>query len=195
MSFCIEKHLDLSHSELVEGKDIHGLDLILESLDKLGNGIGGDLVILDGGSDDDLEDTVGDWLLLPLGLPVKTVHLNSNDLVGESLEVGVLTPWLDLPNNERLGNGSGLLLLVFGLRSLLLESLSGGGSLLWVLIGEWVEVILLSGSSGGGLLFLLLGSGLLLLATLLALLSYAKNKSVMSQLDADLCEHKRGRIG
>ena len=182
-------------SELVEGDDVNRLHLVFKLLDLLLDQVSGDLIVLDGGADDDLEDAVGDGLLLPLGLPHETVHLDTEDFVSEDLEVGILTPWLDLPNNERLGNGSGLLLLVFGLRSLLLESLSGGGSLLWVLIGEWVEVILLSGSSGGGLLFLLLGSGLLLLATLLALLSYAKNKSVMSQLDADLCDHKRGRIG
>ena len=157
-------------SELVEGEDVDGLDIILEGLDELGDGVGGDLVVLDGGADDDLEDAVGDGLLLPLGLPHEAVHLDAEDLVGEGLEIGLFAPRLDLPNDEGLGNRSGLLLLSVGLLTLLLEGGSGlSGSIIVATVAEEVVLIdvVLSRSSG---LRSRLGSGLRLLLALFAAL-------------------------
>ena len=164
-----------ARSELVEGDDVDGLNLFIELHDLLLDKISGDLIILDSGANDDLEDTVGNGFLLPLGLPEKTVHGDADDLVSEHLQVGLLAPWLHFPNDERLGNGSSLFLLLLSLLILFLEGLGGSGSLLRVLLSEWVEVVVVGGGSSSGrlsLLLLLLGllATLLLLASLLALL-------------------------
>ena len=152
-------------SELVEGDDIDRLDIILESLDHLLNEIGGDLIILDGGTDLDLEDSESDGLLLPFGFPEKTIHGDSKNLVSESVKIGLLTPWLDFPNDKGLGDGAGLLdlsLVSLGGLALCLHGSSGGGIGLGVL-SEGIELVLLSGSLRG----FLLGRGLTSLSFLL----------------------------
>ena len=145
----------LLKSELVEGDDIDGLDIILELHDLLFNNICRDLIILDGGANLDLEDTEGNRLFLPLSFPEETVHLDAENLVSKSGEISLLTPWLHIPDKEGLGDGGGLLLLVLGLFSLLLEGLGGSGIV--IAIEEIVEIFV-----GGG------GLGGLLLATLLS---------------------------
>lgn len=152
-----------TNSELVEGEDVDGLDVVLELLDLLLNDIGGDLVVLDDGSHDELEDTEGDGLLLVLSLPDEAVHGDSENHLGELVEVGLLIPWLDFPKDDGLGDGSSLLLLGGSLLTLLLESLSSGGVSLGIL-SEWVEIIIVG---SGGLLLLLLGFATL--STFLAL--------------------------
>merc|ERR1719362_574442 len=149
-------------SALVESNDINRLDIILEGFHRLLDKISGDLIIFDGGTNLNLEDTVSDGLLLPLGLPEKTVHLDAEDLVGKSLKVSLLTPWLDIPNDERLGNRGGLLLLRLGLLSLLLHGLGSGSTAIATIITEEIIQIVLLSSWGSSLLLLLLGGGGLL---------------------------------
>jgi len=144
-------------SELVEGLDVDGLDKVLHLLDLLLHNVSGDLVVLDGGTDDDLEDTVGNGFLLPLGLPPETVHLDLEDLVSELLKIGVLTPGLDFPNDDRLGDDGGLAVRLGGLGDLLEAGLLGllGLLVLLVLARKRIELILISSL---GLLSLLHGN-------------------------------------
>lgn len=145
-------------SELVEGNDVDGLDVVLERLNSLLDDISGDLVILDNGSHDELEDTVSNGLLLVLSLPDETLHGDTEDHSGELVEVSLLTPWLDFPKEDGLGDGGGLLLLVLGLGLFGLDGSSSGGISLGIL-SEGVEFFLLGGGGGGSgnrlLLFLL----------------------------------------
>ena len=131
----------------------------------------GDLLILYSGSNLDLENTVGDRLLLPLSLPVKTVHLDGNDLVSKGVQVSVLTPRLDLPDDEGLGDGRGLLLLGFVGISLSLHLGSSGSLSLGIGVEEVVELVFGGGGLGSRLLGLLLLSALATLGSLLALQS------------------------
>ena len=137
-------------SEFVEADDVDRLNFVFKLLDPFLNKISRDLVIFDRGSDLDLEDSVGNGLLLPLSLPEETVHLNSENLLCESFEVGLLTPWLDFPDDERLGNGCGLLLLGFCFFSLLLQGLGGSGVSLGIITKE-VHFVLLRSSGSSGL--------------------------------------------
>ncbi len=107
----------LRRSDLVEGEDVDGLDLIFESLDLLLEVIGGDLQVLNDGTNDDLLNTVGNGDLLVLGFPEETVHLDGDDLLSELVEVGLSVVGLNFEENEGLGNGLllGLLLVGVGL--------------------------------------------------------------------------------
>ncbi len=119
-------------SNLVEGHDVDGLDLLFEGLDLLLEVVGGDLLVLDDGADDDLLNTVSDGELLVLGLPEETVHLDADDLLGELVEVGLGVVGLHLEDDEGLGDGLGLVGLgLVGLLSLLKSLL---GSLLIITI-------------------------------------------------------------
>ena len=146
----------LLKSELVEGDDIDGLDIILELHDLLFNNICRNLIVLDGGANLDLEDTEGNRLLLPLSFPEETVHLDAENLVSKGVEISLLTPWLHIPDKEGLGDGGGLLLLVLGLFSLLLEGLGGSGIV--IAIEEIVEIFIRGGGLGGFLLASLLST-------------------------------------
>ena len=141
-------------SELVEGDDVNRLHLVFKLLDLLLDQVSGDLIVLDGGADDDLEDAVGDRLLLPLGLPHEAVHLDAEDLVGEGLEISVLTPWLDFPDDEGLGNRGSLLLLGLVGVSLCLHLSGSSGLSLRISIEQVIKLILSGSSSSLGLLFL-----------------------------------------
>ena len=140
----------LLKSELVEGDDIDGLDIILELHDLLFNNICRDLIVLDGGANLDLEDTEGNRLFLPLSFPEEAVHLDAENLVSKGVEISLLTPWLHIPDKEGLGNGSGLLLLVLGLFSLLLEGLGGSGIV--IAVEKIIEIFISGGGRLGGLL-------------------------------------------
>jgi hypothetical protein len=107
----------MCRSDLVEGEDVDGLDLIFESLNLLLEVVGGDLLVLNDGTDDDLLNTVGNGGLLVLGFPEETVHLNANDLLSELVKVGLGIVGLHFEENEGLGNGLflGLLLGLVGL--------------------------------------------------------------------------------
>ena len=126
------------------------MDIILKLLNLLLYNISGDLIILYSSSDNNLENTIGDRFFLPLSLPEETVHLDAEDLVGKGLEVGILTPWLDFPDDERFGNG-GRLLTLLGCSSLCLNSFSGGG-IGFSVFCKWIEIILFRGSRLGSLL-------------------------------------------
>ena len=138
----------LIESEFVESDDVDRLDFVFKLLDLLLNKIRRDLVIFDCGSDLDLEDSVGDGLLFPLSLPEETVHLNSENLLRECLEVGLLAPWLHLPNDERLGNGCSLLLLGLCFLLLLLNGF-GGSSVGLGIITKEVHFVFFGGCSSG----------------------------------------------
>jgi len=134
-------------SELVEGLDVNGLDFILEGGDSFLNEIGGDLFIFDDSADNDLENTVGNGLLLVFGFPCKTIHSDGKNLSGESIQISLLTPWLDFPNNDGFGNWGCLFLgsisgFTFGLHGL------SSGSVSSRVLCKWVEFFL--SSSGGG---------------------------------------------
>lgn len=112
-------------SNLVEGHDVDGLNLVLECLHLLLEVVSGDLLVLDDGTDDDLLNTVGDGELLVLGLPEETVHLNADDLLSELVKVGLSVVGLHFEDDEGLGDGLGLVgLCLVGLLSLL-KSLLG----------------------------------------------------------------------
>ena len=151
----------LLNSEFVEGDDIDRLNIVFKGLNSLGNEIGWALSIFDGGTNLDLENTESNGFLLPLGLPEKTIDLDSEDLVGKSLQVGLLTPGFDIPDDKGLGNGSGLDLLGLSSISLSLHGCRCGGCLSWVLFSEKVHLVLFSGGSGLGF-----GLSLSLLTTL-----------------------------
>ena len=113
-------------SDLVEGHDVDGLYLLLEGLDLLLEVVGGDLLVLDDGANDDLLNTVGDGELLVLGLPEETVHLDADDLLCELVEVGLGVVGLHLEDDQGLGDGLGLGgLSLLGVILSLLKSLLG----------------------------------------------------------------------
>lgn len=112
----------VGRSNLVEGGDVDGLNLVLEGLDGFLEVISADLEVLNNTTDDELLDTVGDGDLLVLGLPEEAVLLDGEDLGGEGVEVGLGLVGLDLVEDQRLGNGADLLgsllgLLLLGLKS------------------------------------------------------------------------------
>ena len=112
-------------SNLVEGHDVDGLNLVLECLHLLLEVVSGDLLVLDDGTNDDLLNTVGDGKLLVLGLPEETVHFNADDLLSEIVKVGLSVVGLHFEDDEGLGDGLGLVgLCLVGLLSLL-KSLLG----------------------------------------------------------------------
>ena len=87
-------------SELVEGDDVNRLHLVFKLLDLLLDQVSGDLIVLDGGADDDLEDAVGNRLLLPLSLPHQSVHLDAKDFISQHLKVSVFAPRLYFPDDK-----------------------------------------------------------------------------------------------
>jgi len=78
--------------------DINGLNHVFHLFDLLLNIISRDQVIVDGGSDDKLEDTEGNRGLLVFGLPVESSLLvfDSEDSLGEGVEVGLVINGLNL---------------------------------------------------------------------------------------------------
>ena len=147
-----------TESELVEGNNIHGLDIILESFNPLLDIIGGYLLVLDSGADLDLEDAISNGLLLPLGLPHQAVHLDGEDLVSEDLQVGFLTPRLNLPDDERLGDGGSLLRLGLTSSGLGLKGFCSSGISLGIGIKKIIELFLSSSRLSSSLRLLLLAS-------------------------------------
>ena len=142
-------------SKFVEGDNVNRLHIVLERLDHLLHEIRADFIVLHGRPNLNLEDAVGDWLLLPFGLPAQAIQLDGDDLVCEGIQVSILTPWLDFPDDKGLGHRSGLLLFALGLLSLLLHSLCSG-SISFRIFCKWIKLIF-SRRSGG-----CLGSCLLL---------------------------------
>ena len=140
------------YSELIEGDNVDRLHVVLKFFNLLLHDVSGHFIIFDCRTNYDLENTVGDGLLLPFSLPVKTVHLDAENPICEGLKIGVLTPWLDLPDDEGLGDG-GRLLALLGCSSLLLNSLSSGCISLTIL-REWIEIVLFSSCCGLCCLFL-----------------------------------------
>ena len=106
--------------------NIDGLDHVFHLLDFLLDVISGDLSVDDGGSDNELLDSVGDGGSLELSLPEETVLDDfGEDSLTESLEIGLVIDGLDLVDDEGLSLkgcltcslGSGLLLGLEGLTS------------------------------------------------------------------------------
>ena len=114
---------------------------IIHLFDLFGNFVGGDLGILDGGTNEDLKDTVSNGLLLELGLPDETIHLNVlEDFLRDLVEISIGVIRLDLPDDERLGNGRGLLTLLRSI-SLLLKLCGGSCVIFFIIVCEWVKVV------------------------------------------------------
>jgi hypothetical protein len=112
-------------SNLVESQDVDRLDLIFESFNLLLEVVSGDLLVLDDGTNNDLLNTIGDGELLVLSLPEETVHLNANNLLGELIKVGLGVVGLHFEDDERLGDGLGLVGLSLVCLLSLLKSLLG----------------------------------------------------------------------
>ena len=99
-------------SEFVEGSDVYRLAVIFECLDRLDEVVSAYEVVHDRAADNNLEHAVSDWLLLELSLPLESFHLDFiEDFGTEGVEVGLWSPWLDLEDNEGLGDWLGLALL------------------------------------------------------------------------------------
>ena len=86
---------------LVVVNNVYRLDFICESLDLLLNVVCGDLIMLK--SCFDLNRAVFLFVWYPLGLPLKAFHLDCKNLTFQGYLVDLLTPWLDLPDDEQLG--------------------------------------------------------------------------------------------
>ena len=105
----------LLHSEFVEGSDVHRLAFVFKAFDLIDDIVGTDKGVHDDAADDNLEHAVSDGLLFELSLPVESFHLDFlEDSGSEFVEVGLWSPWLDLEDNEGLGNGGRLLSLLGG---------------------------------------------------------------------------------
>ena len=87
-------------SNLVEGEDVDGLDLVLEGLDLFLEVVGGDLGVFNDGADDNFLDSVGNGGLLVLGLPEEAVHGDCENLLGELVKVSLGLIRLHLENDE-----------------------------------------------------------------------------------------------
>ena len=98
------------------------MDVVFHGFNSLSNLIGGDEIVVDSGTDDELEDSEGNGFLLVLGLPEETGLFDSKDILGESIEISVFTPWLDFPDDDGLGDGTLLLGGILGGKGLGLES-------------------------------------------------------------------------
>ena len=142
-------------SNLLDGLLLNGV-FAFEGKDGFFDLISGDFEILDDGSDDDLEHTESNWLLLKFGLPGEAVLLDTKDSLAEVIEIDLGAVGLDFPYDDRFGDGGSLHLLgLIGFGFLL--GFSGSG---FVLFGLFTEKIIAVISSGLGLLLLdLLGSG------------------------------------
>ena len=94
-----------------------------------------------------------------------SIHIDSENLVSESLQIGVLTPWLDFPNDERLGRGRSLLRLgCLGISFLFLHGLGGSGISLRIFCKR-IELFLFCSCSWSGFGSLCLGLATLSLST------------------------------
>ena len=110
--------MQLKKSKFVEGLNIDGLDIILERGNSFLNEIGGDLFVFNDSANNDLVYTESNRFFLVFGFPGKTVHIDVKDLNGEGVQIGLITYWLDFPDDDRFGNrgclflcgGSGLAL-------------------------------------------------------------------------------------
>lgn len=137
--------------QLLHGSNVGGLDVLLESLNLLGEVSDTDLLILDDHVDLELADTVADGDKLR-GTPDKAVHGDSTDTGLESSHVSLVIPGLDVESDDRLGGGLGTLglLLRLVLSQALLADSDSLGVLLLIVATEQVDVIVLLGGSGGG---------------------------------------------
>ena len=152
-------------SELVENNNFGGLDHvaffvvfgvngrgIADSFHHFRNIISGDLVILNDGTNLDLEDTVSNGLLLPFSLPGKTVHLDLEDLLSKNVEVSLGTEGLNIPDKDGLGNDNltgGLLSSnSLGSSCLVLELVSGlNGIGFFIIRTEKIVALILFGNN------------------------------------------------
>ena len=146
--------------ELLHGKNIAGLDVLLNLGNLLLQLLERDLVVLNDEGELDHAHTVADGHLLG-GSPDETVLLECSHLLLHSVQVCLIVPWLDAQSDDRLGNRLALdgfllcsLLVVFG-HSLGLDSL-GFGVLLLVVGSEEVDFVIVivvtlgsDGCSGG----------------------------------------------
>jgi hypothetical protein len=62
--------------------------------------IHGHFFVLDGDTDQQLEDTECNWLFLILGLPETAVHFDLKDILGNFIEVSFAISRLDLKHDE-----------------------------------------------------------------------------------------------
>jgi len=155
-TFFVVQPFQKESLDLVECRNVDGLDVILKGGDLLLEEVGANLVVLN--DTDNLEhlDATHDGHELG-GTPEEAVLHNAADGLLHRLEVGLVIPRLDVEEDGGLGNQNGLgrLLGLVGGNTLGLDLLSGGISLL--IRAEEVNVVLVrgllllgGGSSGGG---------------------------------------------
>ena len=75
--------------------------MVLECFDFFNNVIDGDLLVLQGEADDELEDTEGNGLLFVFRLPVKTFLSDLlEDFLGEVIQISLTIKWLHFEQHE-----------------------------------------------------------------------------------------------
>ena len=105
--------------ELVHGADLHGLHVVLQGLNAVGDVVHEHLVVVDDAGHDELLDAEGHGLELVALPPHEALLLVLLDLVPHHDQIGVGLPGLHLECNERaegFGCLRGLLGIVGGLR-------------------------------------------------------------------------------
>lgn len=129
----------LYKSQLLHRGHIDGLNVIFPSKDLVKDIVGGDLVVFDHTTHLQLLDAESNIDLLGLVVPSETVDLESQDSLGQLVEVGhLLVVDFHLENHDGLGNRLRLFGLFYGLGSGL------GGRLGSVtIISEGIEFLLL----------------------------------------------------
>jgi hypothetical protein len=108
----------LYKSQLLHRGHIDGLDVIFPSKDPVKDIVGGDLVVFDHTTHLQLLDAESNIDLLGLVVPSETVDLESQDSLGQLVEVGhLLVVNFHLENHDGLGNRLRLFGLFYGLGS------------------------------------------------------------------------------
>jgi hypothetical protein len=90
----------LGISDLVEDGNIAGLDFFFEGLDGFLEVVNGDLFIFNDTANNKLVNSVGNGFLLVILFPDEAVHLNSENLLEKSVEIGFSFVWLDVEKDE-----------------------------------------------------------------------------------------------
>ena len=127
-------------SKLVKSDDVYRLNIILKLFNSLLYQICRYFFIFHRGPDYYLEDAIGNRFFLPFSLPKQAVHLDAQYFVSQSVQVGILTPRFDLPNDETLCNWCRLLILLLRFLTFLFQSNCSCYVSLSV-ICKWIKIV------------------------------------------------------
>lgn len=130
-------------SDLVECLDLDGLYLVLEVFDSLYNVVDGDLLVLQRETDNELENTKSDRLLLILSLPIETFLGNIlENVLSELVQICCVVQWFDLQENKRHCNDDLLFLFLGGFFLGLLGSFLGS-TVIFIVVTEKIKIIII----------------------------------------------------